>query len=406
MSKPGFRSFSPPVQRFFLATVVNMTGSGMIFAFLFIYLHDVRQFSGKATGLIMAAAPLATVAFTPYAGFLSDRFGPRRILTIGCLISVVASGSFAFFTSIPFALTASAAMGIANGLWFPSQSALLSVIVSPELRPTVMAFQRTALNLGAGFGGVVGGLIADKTKLGSYQAMFAINALTYLLFLACLPGMPSGRVARDESLSKSEQPGFREVFRDRFYLLLLLSDVAIGTGFGFAFGIMPGFASRLGISESSIGLVFLIGAVTVVFFQLPMVRWVSGRDRMRCLAVMNLAFAALFLLTSFSVGTSVTAALVIIGIAQGLGGLGETILGSVRQPLTSDLAPLPLVGRYFGLAAMVFQGSMGGANAIGGAMMDVSLRGVWFVALAFSLFGVVLSLLLRNMIPAAVRLNP
>ena len=34
----------------------------------------------------------------------------------------------------------------------------------------------------------------------------------------------------------------------------------------------------------------------------------------------------------------------------------EAVLGAVRQPLTSDLAPPELIGRYFGLMTMVFQG--------------------------------------------------
>ncbi len=401
MSGTGFRSFSPALQRFMFATVINMTGSGMIFAFLFIYLDEVRGFSGTASGLIAAATPLATVVITPYAGFLSDRFGPRRILAIGCVVSILASSTFAFVDSVFLALAASTAMGVANGLWFPSQSALLSVIVPSEMRSTVMAFQRTALNLGAGFGGVLGGLIADKNRLGSFQLMFFLNMATYVVFLACLPALPSGRLKREEGDAPSG--GFAEVFRDRFFLLLIVSDLGISFSFGFAWGIMPAYASRIGVNESTVGLVFLVGAISAVIFQIPMLRWVRGRDRMSCLAFMNLMFLLAFVMTAFTIDTSIGVAIGIMALAQGVGGFGETVLAAVRQPLTAELAPRELVGRYFGLAAMVFQGSMGAATAMGGVLMDQSLRSVWIVAGAFATFGVLASLALRRRIPATMR---
>ena len=404
MKTPGFRSFSPALQRFFLATVVNMTGSGMIFAFMFIYLNEVRGFSGTTSGLIAGATPLVGVLMNPYAGHLSDRFGPRRVLSIGCVISIATSTTFAFTNTVALALLASAAMGVANGLWFPSQSALLSVIVAPELRPTVMAFQRTALNLGAGFGGAIGGVIADKTRLSSFQWMFGINAATYVVFLACLPGLPTGRVTSADVAQSEQAVGFADVFRDRFYMRLLLSDIGIAVGFGFAWGLTPAYASRIGINESTVGLVFLVGAISCVIFQIPMLRWVRGRERMHCLAFMNAAFFAAFVITAFTVNTSIGVAIAIIAAAQAVGGFGETVLAAVRQPLTAELAPVALVGRYFGLAAMVFQGSMGAASAVGGALMDYSLRSVWIVAAAFSLFGVLTSLSLSRRIPERVRL--
>lgn len=403
MKTPGFRSFSPALQRFFLATVVNMTGSGMIFAFMFIYLNEVRHFSGTSSGLIAAATPLAAVLMNPYAGHLSDRFGPRRILTIGCVISIATSTTFAFTDTVALALLASAAMGVANGMFYPSQSALLSVVVTPELRPTVMAFQRTALNLGAGFGGLLGGVIADKSQLGSFQLMFAINAATYIGFLACLPGLPSGRVPPAELAINERAAGFTDVLRDRFYMRLLVSDIGIAVGFGFAWGLMPAYASRIGIRESTVGLIFLVGAISAVIFQLPMLRWVRGRQRMHCLAFMNATFLVAFVITAFTANISIGVAVFIIGLAQAVSGLGETVLAAVRQPLTSDLAPVALMGRYFGLAAMIFQGSMGAANAVGGALMDYSLRSVWIVAAAFALFGTLSSLFLNRRIPERVR---
>jgi MFS family permease len=399
----GFRSFSPPIQRFLIATVINMTGTGMVFAFLFIYLNEVRGFSGATSGWIMAATPAAVVCCTPIAGFLSDRFGARRILTIGCVLSIASSLSFAFFDTVIFAVLASMVMGIANGLWFPAQSALLSLSVTAAERPAMSAFQRTALNLGAGLGGLLGGLIADKDSLASFQWIFAINALTYVFFLLCLPGLPTGRINRETRTDGNDDPGYRAVLGDRFNVLLLFSDIAIGLGFGFAYGLMPGYASRIGISERTVGFVFLLGAISVVIFQLPALRWVVGRQRMYALSIMNALFALGFVIMIITVNARVGVVIVAMCLAQILAGLGESALGAVRQPLTSDLAPPELIGRYFGLYAMVFHGTMGAANAIGGTLMDVSFRAVWIFALVASLYGTAVCWWLNRRIPEQLR---
>ena len=89
MSTPGFRSFSPALQRFFVATVVNMVGSAALFGFVLIYFHEVRGIPLGHAGLAVGAMSFTMVACTPVAGFLSDRFGVRRVLTAGCLVAAV-----------------------------------------------------------------------------------------------------------------------------------------------------------------------------------------------------------------------------------------------------------------------------------------------------------------------------
>jgi MFS family permease len=397
MSTPGFRSFSPALQRFFAATVINMVGSAELFGFVLIYFHEVRGISLSQAGFAVGAMSFTMVLGTPLAGSLSDRFGARRVLTAGCLMSILAGSLYAFVTTFPEALAVSVLLGVGNALWFPSQAALLALIVQPHERPAVSAFQRASLNLGAALGGALGGFLVSGNSLAAFRWLFGVNVATYLVFLAVLPGLPSGKVPDSErSVTKV---GFAEVLNDRFFVRLLASDVSIALGFGFLFAFMPAYASLLGISKPTIGILFMFGAVSVVFTQIPTLRWVRGRHRMASLAVMNLWFVAAFVLMNITPYASIAVAIVAIGVAQVLGGFGEAVLGAVRQPLTSDLAPPELVGRYHGLATMVFQGSMGMANTVGGIVMQHSLKLVWVVPLGASIAGVAASLALRKRIP-------
>jgi MFS family permease len=402
MSTPGFRSFSPALQRFFIATVVNMVGSAALFGFVLIYFHEVRGIPLGRAGLAVGAMSFTMVLCTPVAGFLSDHFGARRVLTAGCLVSIAAGSLYMTVTSFELAVAVSVLLGVGNALWFPSQSALLALIVQPHERPAVSAFQRAALNLGAALGGVLGGFLVHATTLSAFRWLFAVNVLTYLVFLAVLPGMPSGRVEVHHSAPRA---GFADVLRDGFFVRLLITDVSIALGFGFLFAFMPAYASELGIDKATIGILFMFGAASVVFTQIPTLRWVSGRSRMGSLAMMNLWFVAAFALMNITPYVGIGVAIVAIAVAQILGGFGEAVLGAVRHPLTSDLAPSALVGRYHGLAVMVFQGCMGLANTIGGVVMQRSLDYVWIVPLVASAAGVAGSLALRRHIPSHVALS-
>ncbi len=404
MSTPGFRSFSPALQRFLVATIVNLMGSSALFSFEMIYFHEVRGISLGQAGLAIAATSLVVVAFTPIAGWLSDRFGPRLMLVIGCLVSIVAGSCYILVTTFTGAVLVSALLGLGNALWWPSQSALMSLIVQPHERPALSAFHRAAVNLGAALGGVIGGVLVSSGSLSSFRWLFAFNVLSYLVFLTVVPGLPSGRVER--APRRQDRPGFRLVLSDRFFVRLLGTDIAIALSFGFLFSVMPAYASQLGIGNATIGVLFMFGAAAVVITQIPTLRWVSGRRRMRMLTLMNLWFVAAFVLMVTTPYLVVGVAVVVIAVGQVLGGFGEALLGAVRQPLTSDLAPPAVVGRYFGLAAMVFQGSMGAANAMGGAVMQHSLHAVWLLPLAAALCGAAGTTWLGRRVPAHVALSP
>jgi MFS family permease len=387
-----------------VATIFNLMGSSALFSFEMIYFHEVRGISLGQAGLAIAATSLVVVAFTPVAGWMSDRFGPRLMLVIGCLVSIVAGSCYILVTTFTGAVLVSALLGLGNALWWPSQSALMSLIVQPHERPALSAFHRAAVNLGAALGGVIGGVLVSSGSLSSFRWLFAFNVLSYLVFLTVVPGLPSGRVER--APRREDRPGFRLVLSDGFFVRLLGTDIAIALSFGFLFSVMPAYASQLGIGNATIGVLFMFGAAAVVITQIPTLRWVSGRRRMRMLTLMNLWFVAAFALMLTTPYLVVGVAVVVIAVGQVLGGFGEALLGAVRQPLTSDLAPPEVVGRYFGLAAMVFQGSMGAANALGGVLMQHSLHTVWLLPLAAALCGAAGTTRLGRRVPAHVAVSP
>ena len=76
--------------------LANMFGNGVIGPFFIIYLHNVRGISLGLAGLIVASNSAAGMISTFLGGALSDRVGPRRVLTGALIIMAVA---FALYVS-------------------------------------------------------------------------------------------------------------------------------------------------------------------------------------------------------------------------------------------------------------------------------------------------------------------
>jgi MFS family permease len=400
----SFRSLSPGVQRFFVATMINMVGNGMLFAFLFIYFTDVRKFSSSSAGWIITAGALTQLLLSSPSGSLVDRVGAKRALELGVAFAMVVFGLYSVTTTVWAALAVSITTGIAQGLMWPAQQAFANVIVPAHQRPMVSSWLRIALNIGAGIGATIAGFIVSVNRPATFTVMFLINVATFVVYLAIITTVP---VMHDAPQPGQSSGTFRDVLRDKFFVRLLPLDLAAGVMFGMAFMVMPTtFVKRLGASESMVGLVVMSGTVAVITTQMLVVRYVTGRARMVALGIMFALFATSFVLGTASVGRSLSVALVLVVAAQVVGGVGEAFLGPTRNPLTADMAPPELMGRYFGLQSMMFMGGFGVANGLGGVGLDVSYRGTWMVGSIAALAAMAWSIRLDRTIPAAVRLSP
>jgi MFS family permease len=403
-----YASLPAGAKRFLVATLVNMIGNGMIFAFLFIYLNEVRKFSGAWTGAIMTAGSVTGLIVMSLGGWLADHFGAKAALLGAVALAAVVFSLYTFATTIPFAFAISVAGGFVQGLTYPAQHAFTSVIVDIRHRPLVSSWLRIFLNIGAAIGATIAGFIVKVDNPGSFTLLFLLNAATFVAYFVIVATVDPVTAIEPGSMRKDRSSGgYRQVFADKFYVRLLPVDLAAGTMFGMAFMVMPTtFVKRLGASERVVGLVVMSGAIAVIVTQIGVARIVRGRARMLALAAMSGLFTIAFGFGVVSVGQRLNVALGCVVAAQILGGVGEAFLGPTRAPLTADLAPPELMGRYFGLQSMMFQGGFGVATAIGGAGLDISLRGTWATGAVLAALAALWCVRLDRRIPHAVRLSP
>ena len=384
-----------------LGMFLNYLGYGAVLPFEIIYLHDGRGFSLGVAGLVVGLLTGAAVLFSPLAGPLIDHFGARATATGAGIALAAGYAGLAFARSPAFAFASAGLAGIGNGALSPSQSTLLTVLASSNVRHRVTAVARVASNAGIGLGSALGGLVAGF-GLSGFVLLFLANALTYLIYVFVLV-----RVVRKEVRPKLIKAGYRLVLRDRAFIHLALTNVAIiAVGWGVFTWLMPPFAEEhVGIPTRRIGLLLLANAVTVVLAQVPVARFAEGRRR-----VVMMAFAAsIFAIACIMVivaGLNLDVAYPVLILASVAVGIGECFHTTVLIPLVADLAPASVRGRYMAAIGLSWWVGLALAPILGTQIMSLWPIGAFLVAAAGMTFAAASSLKLEKRLPEDSRLTP
>jgi MFS family permease len=386
--------------------LVNAFGNGFVLPFMVIYLHNVRGISLGVVGLIAATNALAGLASGPLAGALADRIGPRITLASALVIMAGAVSLFPFVREPWEAFALNALLGFGSGAFWPSQSSLLTRLTPPARRTAMFAQQRVTMNLGIGLGGMAGGFVATTSDPSTFTILFLIDAATFLGFAAVLTRIPSPPAAKHHE----SRPGrYADVLRHRpFMAVILLNTAFVAAGIVPLVEFLPVFAkNESGVTESQIGLIFLLNTILIVVAQLPIAKASEGRSRMRTLALMGVLWAASWLVViAGGLWFEQTAAFAVFAFAVLVFAVGECLHGAVQGPLVADLADPRLLGRYMALSAFSWQLAFVIGPAIGGAVLGAEPYALWLLMALVCAGGAVAALVLEGGLPREIRRTP
>ena len=387
-----------------LGALVNAFGNGVVLPFLLIYLHNVRGIPFGLAGTAAAVQSAAALASGFLGGTLSDRLGPKRVLLGSLAMMTVAFALMPLIQTAWHAFAIYTLWGIGSGAFWPSQSALLAGLTPATRRAPAYALQRLAMNVGVALGGIVAGLIASVGDPGTFTVLFAIDCVTFLGYMLVLarvraPALHEGRLGGS----------WRAVLRDRVFTLYTLLNAAFMTAaISVVVELLPAFGKNVaGISEKEVGIVFALDAVGVAIFQLPVVKLSEGRSRMRGFALMGTLWAA-SLLAVWAAGswTRTTEAFGILAAAVLAFAVGECLHGAIHAPLSVDLAPPQLVGRYTAAASISWQIGWILGPAAGGFLLQHRPLLLWPIAAGVNLACAAAALGLEPRLPERVRRTP
>ena len=160
---------------------------GMIFV-LPLFLTAVLGYTAFRTGLLLLALAGGAFLGGPAAAALSQRFGPRRVVTTGMLIEAIAIGSIALLINPEMTgarlIPALFVYGIGVGLATAQLTSVILVDVPPSDSGQASGMQSTFRQIGSAFGiALVGTVLA--TSLGTLSADR----------LGSVPGLPPQAIA-------------------------------------------------------------------------------------------------------------------------------------------------------------------------------------------------------------------
>lgn len=367
-----------------IGDAISALGQGMSLPFLLVYLTQVRGISVAVAGLVLSTIAVASFIGNPLGGWLSDPLGPRRILIASQVCSAAGVGMFAWATEPPMAFLAAALLGLGQSIGWPSFDSLLATLVPSRDRSAAFALRHATLNAGLAIGAVAAGLIVNTARPVTFQAIYLIDAATFLLFIPLLVFIPArGQLAPADD--DAEKAGYRTVLRDRLFLSVVgLSALVVTIGFAQYHAAFPGWAARDpgGIPTAALGACFAANAVTVVALQLPILRALSGLKRTTALALACGGWAIAWLLAlifgyagdGWLARGGFIAAMVMFGIA-------ETAMSPTLPAIVNDLAPDHLRGRYNGVSALGWTTGFLVGPAIAGFALDAHAGAALLVGL-------------------------
>ena len=133
-------------------------------------------------GFALTVFNVVSAATQAPMGWVVDRWGARRVLVGGLLLSGVAWGSIAAAPTYPVLIAGAALAGVANAVYHPSDYAILSAVIEPARIGRAFSFHT--------FAGFFGGAIAPPIMLAVSHAAGLHGALAVAAVIGPLAALP------------------------------------------------------------------------------------------------------------------------------------------------------------------------------------------------------------------------
>lgn len=262
-----------------LAIVMFINRSGtMVLPFMTLYCKHIG-YTTREAGIVVAIYGLGSLVGAFLGGRISDRFGfyytqffslfcgGLLFITLGQMNSYISICVCTFFLSM------------VNESFRPANATAIAHYSTVKNRTQAFSIVRLAINLGWGFGGALGGIIASL----NYQLLFWVDGFTNIsaaaLLLWLLP-----KVSLSEQ--RNQTVGLKEVmpakpppvYSDKTFMFFVFLQVMFAVCFFQLFTTIPlFFKEKLFINEFWIGIMMAMTGIMIVLFEMVIVYKLEGR---------------------------------------------------------------------------------------------------------------------------------
>lgn len=349
-------------------------GFYLLIPYLAVHLGDDLGMSAAVVGIVLGVRNLSQQGLFILGGSAADRLGARGVIIAGCALRTVGFACFALGDGLPVLLAASVLSGMAGALFNPAVRAYLAQEAGERKAEAFALF-----NIFATTGALIGPLLGSALLLVDFRVsaltaagIFAVLTVAQALVLPDRKVPSSGSVLSD----------WREVVGNRRFLAFSLAMVGMFTLENQLYLLLPDAARGATGWSGAAGLVFLVGTVANLAFQLRITRTLKRRgSRARWistgLALMGLAFVPPAMSAATPPDGPGGAALALLPVLSGALLLYAGLM--IAQPFVMELIPgfgrQRLTGTYFGVFYVVSGVAAAGGNTLVGWAMDTAETG-------------------------------
>ncbi|GAB2826825.1 MFS transporter [Actinocorallia aurea] len=392
MSAPTtWRTFGPAAKVLF----VNQFGINLGFYLLMPYLADhLARGAGLAlwaVGLVLGVRNLSQQGLFLIGGTLADRLGCKPLIMLGCGLRVAGFGLFAFATSVPALVAASALTGLAGALFNPAARAYLA---HTEADRRVEAFAMFNVFYQAGI------LLGPLAGLALLRLDFRAVSLTAAGVFAALTLLQWRRLPVQDPPPREDRPvltDWRAAFGDRAFLAFAAVMTA---SYALSFQIylaLPLEAARLTGRPAWTVALFAVTALVALAGQLRLTAWskaryTPGQAMARGLLLMGAAFIPPGIATWFPAAGAPA-----LLLCAALLGVGTALVFPFEMAAIAAASEPGLVGTYYGVYNLLSGLGILAANLLTGALLDTAahLRAPWLPWSLLALAGLAAAAALR-----------
>ncbi|MFG2901440.1 MFS transporter [Streptomyces zaomyceticus] len=381
------------MRRIQAGSALSAFGLGFTVPYLYVYVAQVRDLGAATAGVVLAVFAMAALVVLPFSGRAIDRRGPVPVLLVASVVAAVGAVAMGFASSVPAAVGAAALLGAGTAVLQPALATMIVWCSTPVGRTRAFAMQFFLQNLGLGVGGLIGGLLVDTSRPGSFILLFSIEAAMFLVLAAIvgtvrMPGSPAFQGARPSGSGKG---GVRALLGHKAMVqLCVLGFVLFFACYGqFESGLAAYGTEAAGIQPSTLGLALAANTAVIVAAQFLVLKFVERRRRSRVIAAVGLIWTVAWLIAGYAGlghGSQAMATAAFVS-TYALFGLGEAMLSPTVAPLVADLAPESMVGQYNSAFALVKQLALAVGPAVGGPM-GAALHGPYIVTFVLFSLGI------------------
>jgi MFS family permease len=337
-----------PRRVYALSVLVNSFGLGLVLPAMALYGTRVVHLSSVRVGLGMTIAAAIGLLTSVPMGDLADRFGPKKLVSVGLIIQFFAAFSYLLVRNFAeFLAVATVDMVSTGGL--ASAYATMLRRVGGKDAAAFRATSRALLNLGMSLGLVGNGFAVQVGTANAYRALFFVNALTY-----AAAWVINRRLPQYDPLPKPEAEARWVALTDWPYVAYALLNGLMRLQYSVLVLLLPlWIVEHTHAPRWSVSLVVLLNTVLVTLFQVRVGQNVrTVRDGGAALNRAGVIFLVSCSAMGLATGLPAWAALLLLVTAVVLHTLGELWHSSGAMALSFGLAPVHVLGQYQGLAGI------------------------------------------------------